>query len=100
MALSLQNLEISITQTSSLEIEWTTIAGDMSFEYVTSTETNWDYLRFYVDGILQASWSGQSAGVHVQSLNAGTHLFEWQFYKDGSVSSFDDTVWIDDVLCH
>ena len=94
---SAESGDIDNSQTSSLEIEWTTIAGDMSFEYVTSTETNWDYLRFYVDGILQASWSGQSAGVHVQSLTAGTHLFEWQYYKDGSVSTYDDTVWIDDV---
>ena len=94
---SAESGDIDNSQTSSLEIEWSTIAGDMSFEYVTSTETNWDYLRFYVDGSLQASWSGQTAGVHVQSLTAGTHTFEWQFYKDGSVSTYDDTVWIDDV---
>ncbi len=94
---SAESGDIDNSQTSSLEVEWTTIAGDMSFEYVTSTESNWDYLRFYVDGALQASWSGQTAGVHVQSITAGTHTFEWQFYKDGSVSSYDDTVWIDDV---
>jgi hypothetical protein len=94
---SAQSGDIGDSQTSSLEIEWSTIAGDMSFEYVTSTENNYDYLRFYVDGLLQGSWAGQSAGVHVQSLTAGTHTFEWQFYKDGSVSTYDDTVWIDDV---
>ena len=94
---SAQSGNIVDSQTSSLEIEWTTLAGDMSFEYVTSTETNYDFLRFYVDGILQSSWSGISSGVHVQSLTAGTHIFEWQYFKDGSVSSNDDTVWIDDV---
>ncbi|MBT3641376.1 MAG: hypothetical protein HN533_01970, partial [Euryarchaeota archaeon] len=95
---SAQSGDISDSQTSSLAVEFSTIAGDLSFEYVTSTENNWDYLRFYVDGILQASWSGSTSGVHVQSITAGTHTFEFQFYKDGSVSSGDDTVWVDDLV--
>jgi hypothetical protein len=31
------------------------------------------------------------------SLGAGSHTLELRYVKDGTVSSGDDTVWVDDV---
>ena len=33
-----------------------------------------------------------------QFLTAGEHVLEWRYSKDGSVSSGDDAVWIDNVV--
>ena len=89
--------DIADAETSSIEVSIDTLAGDVSFAYETSTETNWDYLRFYVDGSLTMSWSGVTSGTYTTSVSAGFHTFEWMYYKDFSVSSNADTVWIDDV---
>ena len=89
--------DISDSETSSVEVTMDTFAGDVSFDYETSTEGFWDYLRFYVDGSLTQSWSGVTSGTYTTTVSAGWHTFQWMYYKDGSVSSNSDTVWIDDV---
>ena len=94
---SAESGNIGNSQTSSLEVTMTTTAGDVSFAYETSTESNWDYLRFYVDGSLTMSWSGVSSGTYMTTVSAGNHTFEWMYYKDGSVSSNADTVWVDNI---
>ncbi|MBP72357.1 MAG: hypothetical protein CMA70_02070, partial [Euryarchaeota archaeon] len=94
---SAESGDISDSQTSSLEVTMMTTAGDVSFAYETSTESNWDYLRFYVDGSLTMSWSGVSSGTYMTTVSAGNHTFEWMYYKDTSVSSNADTVWVDDI---
>jgi len=88
---------IDNSQTSSVEFSMNTLAGSYSFAYETSTEGYWDYLRFYLDGMLTMSWSGQTSGTYSGTVTAGYHTFQWMYYKDGSVSTYDDTVWIDDV---
>jgi hypothetical protein len=95
---SAQSGDISDAQTSSLELSYDTNAGPYSFAYLTDSEANWDYLRFYLDGSLVNSWSGSgTSGTQSGTLTAGYHTFEWMYYKDSSVSSYTDTVWIDDV---
>ena len=90
--------DIDNSETSSVEVSINTLAGDVSFAYETSTEGFWDYLRFYVDGSLTMSWSGVTSGTYTTSVSSGYHTFQWMYYKDGSVSSNADTVWIDDVV--
>jgi hypothetical protein len=89
--------DINDAETSSIELTIDTLAGDVSFDYETSTESGWDYLRFYVDGSLTMSWSGVTDGTYTTTVSSGAHTFQWMYYKDFSVSSNDDTVWIDDV---
>ena len=38
-----------------------------------------------------------TSGTYTTTVSAGYHTFEWMYYKDFSVSSNADTVWIDDV---
>ncbi len=77
------------------------VANDdvISFYYKVSSEEDYDYLRFYIDGELQDMWSGnvdwQEAVFNVES---GNHTFLWEYYKDGGVSNGYDCAWIDDII--
>jgi len=74
------------------------IAGDVSFYYKVSSETNYDFLKFYIDNIEQGSWSGEIDWTQTTySISAGTHTFHWEYIKDDSVSSGADTAWIDNI---
>ncbi|MDA3866536.1 MAG: C25 family cysteine peptidase, partial [Salinivirgaceae bacterium] len=79
-------------QTSELSITMDiTNEGELSFMYKASSESGYDYLRFYIDGAQQEEWSG--AGDWEQAtytVAEGEHTFKWAYSKDGSVSSNDD----------
>lgn len=71
----------------------------LSFAYSTSSESSFDYLRFYIDGVLQSSWSGLTAWTtYNANLTAGIHTLRWEYDKDGSVNSNNDEVYVDDVV--
>ncbi len=71
-------------------------AGELSFRYRVSCEAGYDFMRFYVDGVLQASWSGDVPWTrHVQHLTAGPHALLWSYEKDGSVAGGLDAGWLD-----
>jgi hypothetical protein len=93
-----ENGDINDAETSSIEVAMDTLSGSYSFDYETSTEGFWDYLRFYVDGSLTMSWSGITSGTYSGTVSAGYHTFQWMYYKDSSVSSNADSVWVDDII--
>ncbi|KAA3634496.1 MAG: hypothetical protein DWP97_06855, partial [Calditrichaeota bacterium] len=71
-------------------------AGEISFYVKASTENNYDYLRFYIDGIQQGEWDGILGWTYVSfPVSAGSHLYEWSYEKDQSVSEGTDEVWVD-----
>jgi len=83
---------------SSLEVGVDCIAGKMSFYRKTSSESGFDYLRFYIDGTKQDEWAGgQDWGKVDYSVPEGQHAFTWTYSKDSSVSEGEDSAWIDDV---
>jgi Pro-kumamolisin, activation domain/Divergent InlB B-repeat domain len=89
---------IANSQTSSLILITNFSAGTGSFDYKVSSETNWDFLNFYVDGILYKQWSGEAGWANFTfSLTAGMHTLEWSYAKDPSLSSGLDAAFIDDV---
>jgi len=92
--------DIGHSQTSELSITLDVLAaGNLEFEYKVSSESNYDYLRFYVDGTQVAEWSGVVDWSHyMHFVDAGTHTFKWTYEKDGSVDSNDDAAWIDFVI--
>ena len=48
---------------------------------------------------MQQEWSGNLAWSQATyPVAAGMHTFRWVYSKDGSVSSFEDAVYIDDVF--
>lgn len=72
--------------------------GTVAFKYRTSTEANYDFLNFKVNGTTQLSQSGSTGWLsYSTSLPAGTHTLEWEYFKDGSVSNGADTVYVDDI---
>ena len=72
--------------------------GTVNFWYRVSSESNYDYLRFYIDNVQQGQWSGVvpwTMGSY--NVTAGNHTLRWEYSKDGSVNSNEDAVFIDDV---
>jgi cysteine-rich repeat protein len=91
---------ITHSQTTNLEVTLDAPqAGVVSFWYRVSSESNYDYLRFYVDNVQQGQgWSGTVAWAQASyPIGAGNHTFRWTYSKDGSVNSNEDKVFIDEV---
>jgi subtilisin family serine protease len=91
---------ITHNQASTMELTLDAFsAGDVSFWYSVSSESNYDYLQFYIDGSLQNEWSGSVAWTQgTYAVSAGTHTFTWTYAKDYSVDSGSDCGWVDDIL--
>ncbi|MCD4735441.1 MAG: hypothetical protein K8R53_05325 [Bacteroidales bacterium] len=76
-----------------------TAAGNISFYRKVSSEGNYDFLRFYIDGTEQAYWSGTVAwGQFSVSVSPGVHIFQWTYSKDNNTSSGSDCAWIDYII--
>jgi hypothetical protein len=78
-----------------------TVGGNITFWYKVSSENNFDFLRFYVDGVQQGQWSGTAVTTWTQAtyaLTAGTRTLTWTYSKDGSVIGGSDAAWIDDII--
>jgi len=90
---------ITHSQTSSLEVTLDiTDNGNISFYWKVNSESNWDYLKFYIDGNLIDEISGTVGWTQITSnVLSGSRTFKWQYYKDGSVSTGLDTGWIDSI---
>ncbi len=93
----------TITHSQSSTMETTrvlTTAGNLTFWYKVSSESGYDYLKFYVDGTIQ-NGTGFSGTVDwtqaTYALTAGTHVLKWEYMKDSSVSSGSDCAWIDNI---
>lgn len=92
---------ITHNEESVLSINVETIEdGNISFYRKISSETNYDYLTFYVDGIEKEKWSGIIDWDLVSYfIPTGQHTFTWEYSKDVSVSTGSDCAWIDFVVC-
>jgi C1A family cysteine protease len=71
-------------------------SGEISFYRKVSSESGYDYLRFYIDGGLQDEWAGEVDWAEVSyTVNQGEHTFAWIYEKDYSVANGEDCGWID-----
>lgn len=88
---------ISNSQSSTMEITlFLSSAGNISFYKKVSSEASYDFLRFYIDDVLQESWSGTVAWSESNyTVTAGEHTFTWTYAKDASVVSGSDCAWVD-----
>jgi hypothetical protein len=78
----------------------TTVAGPtpLSFYWRVSSESGYDFLRFYIDSALQNSISGTVDWTQMNySLESGSHVLTWVYAKDASVSNGSDCGWVDHV---
>lgn len=88
---------ITHEQNSTLEIELQVISsGTISFFRKVSSELNYDWLKFYIDGVETESWSGNVDWYKEEySVSAGVRKFKWVYSKDVSVNTGSDCAWID-----
>jgi len=95
-----QSADISDNQQTSLEITYEVgTAGTLSFYKKVSSEGDWDYLRFFIDGEEKASWSGEVAwSMEEYELSVGQHTLKWQYDKDGNTSEGADAAWVDYIV--
>ena len=73
--------------------------GTFSFYWKVSSEAGYDFLEFYIDGVLQDRISG-TEGWHQMTYTIteqGSHTLEWRYVKDYSESIGDDSGWVDQV---
>ncbi len=84
-----------------------TFAGDGTISFAarcsceqTNPSYDWDYGTFYIDGVQQGSKiiNSTTFSNYSYELEAGSHTFMWKYKKDGSVSSNDDCLYVDDVV--
>ncbi|MDY0151709.1 MAG: C25 family cysteine peptidase [Candidatus Cloacimonas sp.] len=74
-------------------------SGNVSFWRKVSSESNYDFLKFFIDGIETGSWSGTQAwGQESYPVTAGSHTFKWTYSKDSSQNVGSDCGWIDDIV--
>ena len=90
---------INDNESSELLINLTALADDsVTFWYKMSSEQDWDYLRFYVDGLVQNAWSGignwSYAGFQIGS---GSHQLRFSYEKDNYLSAGSDCAWLDNI---
>ena len=90
---------ISHNQSSTMSVTMNGLtAGNISFYYKVSSEPNYDYLRFYVDGGLKAQWAGTVNWTLAEfAVGDGDHTFRWTYAKDGNTTNGSDCGWIDYV---
>ncbi|MCF6185192.1 MAG: carboxypeptidase regulatory-like domain-containing protein, partial [Bacteroidales bacterium] len=98
---SMKSGNITDNQTSVMQSELNiTAAGNISFYKKVSSESGWDFLRFYIDDTPQGSWSGSTGSDTLWALESypvttGIHTFKWEYSKDGATSSGSDCAWVD-----
>lgn len=86
-------------ESSVLRVTLECVSGNISFYRMVSSESDYDYLKFSIDGVERGNWSGEEAWAQVSfPVDEGTRTFEWIYSKDGSVSEGSDAAWIDDIV--
>ncbi|GAB1366583.1 hypothetical protein MASR1M36_14540 [Candidatus Cloacimonadaceae bacterium] len=64
-----------------------------------SSENNYDFLKFFIDGTELGSWSGSQAWAEMTyPVSAGSRTFKWTYSKDVSQTGGSDCAWIDDIV--
>jgi hypothetical protein len=88
---------ISHNQQTRMGLEYESGVHDtISFFRRVSSESNYDHLRFYINGEQKGQWSGNVGWGKVSfPVEAGTNLFIWEYMKDNLTSSGEDAAWVD-----
>jgi len=75
------------------------VADSVSFYRKVSSESGYDFLKFFVNGVLKGQWSGSvSWGRVAYPVSTGDNILKWVYEKDGSVSTGSDCAWVDYIV--
>jgi hypothetical protein len=74
--------------------------GRLSFWWRASSETNFDFLQFYINSDLQANRLSGETDWRQQTFNVpqGTNTLRWRYSKDQDTSRGADAGWLDEVI--
>jgi hypothetical protein len=99
-AYSAKSGTIGNSQSSTMQMTLNVIsAGNITFFYKVSSESGYDYLVFYIDGVSKGSWSGSVGWIQGSyPVTAGSHTFKWTYSKDGSEVGGSDCAWVDYIV--
>lgn len=91
---------ITHNQSSAMEINLVVAVGDsVSFYRKVSSESGYDYLKFYINGVLKGQWAGSIPWGRVAfAVSSGENILKWVYDKDGSVSTGSDCAWVDYIV--
>lgn len=98
-AYSSRSGNITHSQSSTMELSLlVSDTGSVSFARRVSTEENYDWLRFYIDGVEMGAWSGLHDWEEITyPISAGLHTLLWVYEKDNIGSANNDRCWVDDI---
>lgn len=90
---------IGNNQNTDLWCSFLVISSDtISFYRKVSSESDYDYLKFMIDGSVVGQWSGEVAWGKVSfPVSAGNHTFLWRYSKDAGSTGGSDASWIDNI---
>ena len=85
---------------ATIQITMDVAANDnISFARRVSSESGYDFLKFFIDGVEKGSWSGEVAWSNASyPVTPGNHIFKWTYSKDGSATGGSDAAYIDDIF--
>ncbi|MCF8307569.1 MAG: T9SS type A sorting domain-containing protein [Bacteroidales bacterium] len=96
-AYAAKSADIEDNEESELSIDYGVMNNDsISFYRKVSSESGYDYLKFYIDGELIDQYSGEQDWEKVSyPVMQGEHTFTWAYEKDFTQSGGEDCGWID-----
>lgn len=85
-------------QVSTLQLAVDSRGGAAAFDLRVSSEANWDFAEFLVDGVRVQRWSGDVPWrTFVFNLPAGPHALAWRYSKDNNFTSGQDAMFLDNL---
>lgn len=90
--------DIGDNQRSMIELNGLFEEGTFSFDAQVSSESCCDRLTVYVDDEIVINTNQQDWQNYTFQIALGEHTIDFVYSKDSSVSSNDDTVWIDNIV--
>ena len=73
--------------------------GSINFAQKVSSESGWDFLSFYIDGVQQGQWSGAGSwAIQAYEVGTGLHTFTWTYAKDTNTTGGSDCAWLDHIV--
>jgi pseudolysin len=94
---SLRSAPIDHNQTTQIYVSRFFAEGTLSFDFHVDSEGCCDFLLVTVDGEYRVEASGFGSGRRFIGLGRGLHEIRFSYYKDGSVVTPGDAVWIDNL---
>ncbi|MCP4910826.1 MAG: T9SS type A sorting domain-containing protein [Bacteroidetes bacterium] len=90
--------DILDNQSTEFFIQYEVMSLDsISFYKKVSSESDFDFLQFYIDNELKGEWSGNNASWTREAyiVSPGDRKFRWVYIKDYSATGGVDKAWID-----